>query len=253
MTIDVATLSVAGLRGADHLVRDPQPQSVGVPEDLLLACDTYKATQQLRVATSNRIGALVRAAEAEGCEPPDTRFYDAQLKTLLSLEGKVGRHVERIMREHPLAPWIAERRGIGARSVARLLAVLGTISFNTLDGRSRRGPAELWAYCGLAPGQRRRKGQRSNWSTAAKITALQLAEGCVKAGPASPYEPIYRAYRERYADRLHDEPCAQCGAKGKPAEPGSPWRPGHQQAAAIRGTAKRILRDLFIEARRLGV
>lgn len=250
---DTQMISIAGFRDADQGNIAPHTPHVGVPEDLLLAVQTYKATQQLRIATSNRIGAVTREAEKAGVTPPDLRFYDAQLKTLLSVEGKLGRHVQKLMREHPLYPWVQARHGIGVLGLARFLGSVYTVSWNTLENRPRRGPAELWAYCGFKPGQRHRKGQRSNWSTEAKIAALSLAEGCVKAGPRSPYEPVYRAYRERYADRLHTEPCAPCGAKGKPAQIGTPLRPGHQQAMAIRATAKRILRDLFIEADRLGV
>lgn len=64
----------------------------------------------------------------------------------------------------------------------------------------------------------------------------------------SPYRDVYDARRLATADRVHATPCAQCGTKGKPAAPGTPWRPGHQHADALRIVGKEILRDLWLAA-----
>jgi hypothetical protein len=101
---------------------------------------------------------------------------------------------------------------------------------------------------------RRKKGQKSNWSTEAKTRAHLVAVSCVMNG--THYREVYDEAKEKYKGRTHDVPCAPCGGKlgmrDMPAAPvGSPWRPGHQDAAAKRVVAKAILRDLWREAKRL--
>jgi hypothetical protein len=92
---------------------------------------------------------------------------------------------------------------------------------------------------------RRRKGQRANWSTAAKTRAYLIAESCLKQA-RSPYRLVYDNGRAKYADAAHFVDCAQCKAK-----PGDPLKPGHQHARAMRVASKAILRDLWVEAKRL--
>lgn len=92
---------------------------------------------------------------------------------------------------------------------------------------------------------RRRKGQRANWSTAAKTRAYLIAESCLKQAK-SPYRAVYDTGRAKYADAVHTVDCAQCKAK-----PGEPLKLGHQHARAMRLASKAILRDLWVEAKRL--
>ena len=46
--------------------------------------------------------------------------------------------------------------GLGLKQTGRLIGALGDPSWNALEDRPRRGPAELWAFSGYAPGQQRR-------------------------------------------------------------------------------------------------
>jgi hypothetical protein len=103
-------------------------------------------------------------------------------------------------------------------------------------------------HAGVAP--KRQRGQRSNWSATAKMRVFLIAESCIKQAK-SPYRPVYDEGRTRYADAVHDLPCVRCGPGGSPAQPGSPLSAGHQHARAMRLVMKEILRDLWIEARRL--
>ena len=98
---------------------------------------------------------------------------------------------------------------------------------------------------------KRRKGIKSNWNPTAKSRAFLIAEACLKAKATSPYGPIYDQARAKYADAVHDEPCPQCGPKGKPALVGSPLSDGHKHARALRVVAKMVLKDMFLEARRV--
>lgn len=95
-----------------------------------------------------------------------------------------------------------------------------------------------------------RRGQRANWSADAKMRAHLIAVSCLKTTD-SPYRPVYDAGREKYAGAVHPAECRRCGPSGSPAPAGSPLSAGHQHARAIRLMAKAILRDLWIEARRL--
>lgn len=99
---------------------------------------------------------------------------------------------------------------------------------------------------GVAPS--RKKGQKANWSSDAKMRAFLCAESCIKQA-RSPYRTVYDAGRAKYAEALHPAECRRCGPTGKPAQPGSPLSAGHQHARALRLVVKTILRDLWLEAR----
>lgn len=123
----------------------------------------------------------------------------------------------------------------------------------------------------------RRRGQRSNWSSKAKSRLWLVAKQCVfydgepdkngRARARSPYRDIYEAGREKYADTVHVHQCQNtkrpsknmmnfvpngCGTGEHPewGAPGSPLRPGHQQARAMRLVMRAILIDLWVEAKR---
>jgi hypothetical protein len=139
-------------------------------------------------------------------------------------------------------------KGVGEKQGARLLAAIGDVTYNHLADRPRRGPAELWAYCGyhcLAvqrssdtrknPGgetiaARRKKGERSNWNATAKMRAFLIAESCIKCMD-SPYRAVYDKARASWVDR--------------------DVKDGHKHNHALRLVAKAVLRDLFLAARRL--
>lgn len=211
-------------------------------------------------------------------------------------EHDAERNLTRALRAHPLGPWVKTQKGIGEKQGARLLGVLGDPylrpPMKTADGGIEpmrpRTVSELWAYSGLhvvetesgglAP--RRQKGQRANWSSAARTKAILVAMSCVKQRDAacgefqqetpylhvpgcgcSTYRLVYDRARANVADRVHHSECRNrsritpngCGTREHPewGAPGSPWRPGHQQQHAIRVVAKEILKGLFNEAARI--
>lgn len=176
------------------------------------------------------------------------------------LEADAIRQLQRAMRSHPLGPWIKATPGLGEKQGARLLAAVGDPYWNTLHDRPRT-VSELWAYCGLhvvavdhagvddqlnygdgddpssrrgcdaqnlrgGMAARRRKGQRANWSTEAKMRAYLCAVSCIKQA-ASPYRAVYLARREHTAV-THPE-----------------WTPGHSHNDGLRVASKAILKDLW--------
>lgn len=222
-------------------------------------------------------------------EHPDVARLSAMVDTLDKLTKDATKHLERVMRRHALHPWVKAQRGLGDKQVARLLAAIGDPYWNTLHDRPRT-VSELWAYCGLhvlptggpraddthattAAGRvqagggdssqqrpatqnggagvapSRRRGQKSNWSETARKRAWLIANSVVKCG--GPYREIYDVTKDKYADAVHTSPCARCGPKGKPAQPGSSLSKAHIHARGLRAISKAVLKDLWIEARRI--
>lgn len=100
---------------------------------------------------------------------------------------------------------------------------------------------------GAGVAARRRKGQKANWSSAAKSRAYLIAESMLRAGNRE----VYDRRKTATEGRLHAVECVRCGPKGKPALPGSPWSDGHRHADALRIVSKELLKELWREARRL--
>lgn len=245
---------------------------------LLLYADALDDLERVRIATENRVRSLIQVKGMEGS--PEQARLEGLTDALRSLEHGAELELKRALRKHPLGPWVKATIGIGEKQGARLLAAIG-------DPAERRTVSQLWAYCGyhvLHPGQvaagphmsragvdpssdpsqcrggaqrtdagvapSRRKGQKANWNSTAKMRAFLIAESCIKQA-TSPYRQTYDDGRTKYTDAVHQHPCARCGPAGKPAEPGSPLSAGHQHARALRLVAKAILRDLWVEARRV--
>jgi hypothetical protein len=154
------------------------------------------------------------------------KLIDFQLEHISAMETKARLALKHAVREHPLADWIKETRGISEVGIGRLLAAIGEPAYNAAEDRPRRGPAELWAYCGYAPGQKRRRGQKSNWNAEAKMRAYVVADTVVKVG--GPYREIYDQARASWADRDTSD--------------------GHKHNHALRVVAKAILRDIFVRS-----
>ena len=151
----------------------------------------------------------------------------------------------------------------------------------TSCGPGHTNPVDHPFGAGVAPS--RRKGQRANWNSTAKMRAFLVAEATTKRrcatctaagkvradtlGKAPPWAPppldctcaddgyryrvVYDAARMKYQHATHDQPCVRCGPKGTPAELGSEISEKHKQARAVRAVAKEILRDLWRESKRL--
>lgn len=219
---------------------------------------------------------------------PAVAALSMQLATLTELEQAMTKALAKQLKTHPLHPWVKAQCGLGDKQVARLLAAVRDPYWNDLHDRPRT-VSELWAYSGLhvlpaghmssgaqiapAGGDTRgggdtgqnhagtqylragvapahKRGQRSNWNNEARTRIYVIAESCMK-NRRSPYRAVYDTGREKYAEAVHAAPCAQCGKKGQPAQPGTDLRDGHKHARAMRLVMKTVLRDLWIESRRI--
>lgn len=232
---------------------------------LQLLSDVLDDLESIRISNENRLRQLTRSIEdADGevrghgldTSHPAVGKLAEIVASMAALEHQATLALQRQLRVHPLGPWVKSTRGIGEKQGARLLAVIGDPyirpQLDYEDGSSEasrpRTVSELWAYCGYKPGQRRRKGQRSNWSTVAKSRTYLIAEAMLKAGNREAYD----RRKAHTVGRLHAEACVRCGPSGKPALPGSPWSDGHRHADALRYVAKDVvLKGLWREGKRL--
>jgi hypothetical protein len=196
--------------------------------------------------------------------------------------------LEKQLKQSPLYPWIKGQRGVGDKTAARLLHAVRDPYWNDLHDRPRT-VSELWAFCGLhvqpashvedgthlvlaggsssaggdtshpAPdtqltsagvAARRQKGQKSNWSTIAKTRAWLITEACMKqldpycktdTGIANHYDqctcPPYRVIVDQRRIRT--------------AVTHPDWSPKHSLNDGMRIASKELLKDLWIEAKRL--
>ena len=92
----------------------------------------------------------------------------------------------------------------------------------------REPPAPHLVRAGVAV--RRKKGQRANWSSVAKMRAYLIAESCIKQA-RSPYRGLYEKRRAHTAVTRPD------------------WTAGHSHNDALRVVAKEVLKDLWRAAR----
>lgn len=187
---------------------------------------------------------------------PDVIEITDILAQLVAVEKKAVNYLEKIvMKRHPLGPWIKSQKGLGAKTVGRLLAKIGDPYWNTRDNRPRT-LKELWSYCGMgvedgvAP--RRRKDHKVGWSPQARTRLWLIAQAVEKSGGAGKYRELYDTVWACQDTAVHLSPCQGCGGKGKPPAPvGSPLSDNHKRSRRYRIVAKAVLKDMWTEARRL--
>lgn len=226
---------------------------------LAFLCASLDDIEAQRVATENRFRALTRdVADSDGevrglglpPNHPDIAVFANYMTALQSNEAAFIKMLERHVKQHPLGPWIMAQRGVGLKQAGRLLAATGDPYINTLHDRPRT-VAELWAYCGLVPGLKRRKGAQANWSDDAKKRAWLISQSTLKQPKGTPWRDLWDRRRTATVGRVHADVCVRCGPAGKPAQPGSPWSLAHAKGDADRYVAKALLRAMWRESRRL--
>lgn len=216
--------------------------------------------EALRIASDNRYRQLTRDEldadeQMRGLGLPEdnreVRRVRASLDGLESLEVDAIRQLERHMRYSVWSDYLKRSPGVGEKTLARLLAATGDPYWNTLHDRPRL-VSELWSFCGYGDAARqvKRKGQKVNWSPEARKRLYVITGGVIKVNTGC-YREIYDETKARYAESVHERSCVRCGPAGKPALPGSPLSKAHIDGRGRRAISKEILRDLWLEARRL--
>lgn len=256
------------------------PSSTSSEVAVVVLADMLDDLEGIRIRTSNRLWAYTDD-RAKGL--PNTReaeFLARMVDQLAAMEHQSTLALQRAFRTHPLAPWVRVQIGLGEKQVARLLASIGDPYWHPILERPRT-VSQLWAYCGLhvvhptsrphrlrdgvennLDGQPRpetqtsgavdgrdldqgehaplsrgvgvapkhRRGTKANWNAQARMRIWLIAKSCIMQ-LNSPYRTVYLEGREKYAPLdLTD---------------------GHKHARAQRLVMKAILRDIWIESRRL--
>lgn len=175
------------------------------------------------------------------------------LDTTAAIEDQAVKNLEKAMKVHPLGPWVKTQGGVGNKQAARLLSAVGDPYWNDLHERPRT-VSELWAYSGLhvtdGEAARRRKGVKSNWSTDAKTRAWLIIGSCQKQ-LKSTCESV-----DGIATHVEDCKCSPYRVaidvrRQRTAVTHPEWTKGHSLADAQRVAAKLLLKNLWIESKRL--
>lgn len=259
------------------------PAPVLVDHHLAVLANRVNDLENFRKASANQLEVLTRVGEdKDGAERgyglpsghPAVVQSQAIVDAIKKIEDQTVRELEKKLKKTPMGPWILAQKGLGPKTIARLLAATGDPYWNSLHDRPRT-VSELWSFCGYRPGQKKAKGEKVNWSPEAKMRAhllmdpikKMLSKPChsVKGDKGeylyavhvdgecacSPYRVLYDQARDKYRDTVHQEDCVRCGPAGKPALAGSARSAKHQDSMAYRLVKKAILRDLWREAARL--
>lgn len=147
---------------------------------LKMAAETVDDLERVRIANENRLRQLTRSeADSDGEERgfgltidhPSVKAQAAIVEGMAALEHQAVLALQRLMRRHPLGPWMKAQPGIGEKQGARLLAALGdpyirpdmVRADGTVEPSRPRTVSELWAYAGMhVVDLRRTDDQRSN-------------------------------------------------------------------------------------------
>lgn len=224
---------------------------------LSMAAEILTDLERTRIDNENRLRQLTRdEPDADGYirgfglaeDDESVEWLVRMVEKLQAMEESAIKHLERQVRKNPLGPWISRQKGVGYKQAARLLAAIGDPYWHAAENRPRL-VSELWSYCGHGGESRRKRGEKVTWNPGAKMRTWNIANSCIKT--KGHYREVYDARREETFEKDHSKECVRCGPSGKPAQPGTPWSKGHQHADALRIVGKEILKDLWIESKRI--
>lgn len=212
--------------------------------------------QEQRIAAGNRVAAMER--DGLGAEAEPAR---AVVKEYEAIERGIDRELTKLARQHFMAPWIAEQRGIGLPGFARILGVTGSLDrFATVS--------RLWKYLGLhvVDGHAPRREKGVSWThTDCGFWHLRACKpdcttdhhpNCVPGGVGTAYAPKGRVVCRQIAEsivksgkgptaghwrRVYDEKKAYYEAERED------WTQARRDNAAKRYAIKMLLKEMWVE------
>jgi hypothetical protein len=249
----------AHVREVDPASTDPTVLRVDLADpSLAFIAATVDDLEGARKALGNRIRILTTLdADSDGVvrgfglpdADPGVQAARQLREFVEANEREAVKLLEKRMKAHPIGPWVLAYPGIGAKTIGRVLGLIGDPAWHPVKGRPRMF-GELKSYCGLAPvngaSPKRTRGQQASWNSQARVRLFCAVEPSIKNRNAR-LRGVYDTVRAEVADRSHATDCAKCGHQ--PA--GSPWKPSHQHGHAVHMMMVTLLRDLWLEARRL--
>jgi len=232
--------------------------------------EQYYDVQKLRVEAFNRVVAYVKSqcltethqksashticeTQADSAVKPSTIAYSmvkSKIKqpkeiseliwyhnSLHETEKQLAKRLDAWSKHHPLRiNFLSRIQGIGPILSSALIAWLSPIErFANIS--------KLWSYCGMAPGQKRKRGAKLNYNPHLKTLMWKIASSFEKQkAEKSRYRRIYDEKKQYYLNR--DDLKRAIDEKKKGAKL-------HVRLMAMRYTAKRFLADLWLFWRRL--
>jgi hypothetical protein len=206
--------------------------------------DAYYTMQAHRIACANQARSLSTSGEPHAV----LVWLTDQNETL---ENQVKRALDKWTEQQELGRWAKSQYGIGPVIAAGLLA--------HIDFSKCETAGDVWSYAGLAPGQKRKRGEKSNWNPALKRLAFLIGESFVKVSgkPEAFYGQIYLQrkeyeqgnneagkYSEQAAAALADKKYSDDTAAKKNYEAGK-LPPGHIHMRSKRYAVKLFLAHFF--------
>lgn len=200
---------------------------------------TLDDIERVRIMTTNRIGAIEREL---GVPAHSHKGLGKTAGLLDEADSEIEKELRKLWRTHPLAAWSKSVKGVGDKSIARLIAEIGDPLIRPVghieNERTRdrkfvvdywepRTLAQLWAYCGHGdPARRKRTDMNKDDALAlgnprAKMRVHLIAKaGMQRMCPAcSAHKEVVTAERkaagatreeaEKYAPPAHDCTCAE--------------------------------------------
>lgn len=223
--------------------------------DINVFAEVISDVEDARIKLSNRIFAMTE----RGDDNIDLKFIKNQME---ETERLATRGLQTAMKRHPLGEWVRLQRGIGEKQAGRLLSVIGDPYIKgaqkedgeIVEEARPRLVSELWAYSGMhvvdGEAPRHQRGVQGNWNDTARMRIRLISESCIRT-MGGYYRRVYDDARTKYADSVHARDCKRCGPSGRPALVGSPLSDGHRHARALRIVSKEILKDMWLESRRI--
>lgn len=260
---------------ASHGVAETQGSGASVPR-LRFLVETYYDIQKLRIMTGNRIERYTNLFNVDAKELGSVGEIHLS-GYQLALEKNIVLELKKELPEYKAYLWLRTVKGIGPVLSAGLIGWIGDIG--KFDNVSK-----LWAFSGLAPGQKRKAGEKSNWNSSLKTHCWKIGESFVKN--KGYYRDKYVEFKKQDQEKHQTPVCEKCGAvlklvlvkkakKGIGAKDdletmtyqvknadGSPhkhgkekfrvqYSPAHIHARAERKTVKLFLSHLWVEWRKL--
>ena len=195
-------------------------------------------TSLKKVKVTLKPSEIAKEMTAGKCEvPPDLETYVWLHNNLYAIEKEFSKTLDKWSKDHPIRIHFLNRvQGIGGVLASGVIAWLSPIS---------RFPniSKLWKYCGLAPGQRRVRGQPCGYNPKLKSLMWKIATSFEKQNPEkSFYRRIYEQKKKYYMEREDIRRRLESGEKG--VQP-------HVRMMTLRYTVKRFLADLWVQWRKL--
>lgn len=267
-----AIVSGSAVEGADEIMNSttPRPHSsrlaypIADPMLFTLA-QTLQDYETLRIAEEHRLRIFSMPSDVPDedgvCrgfgyaeDSDEVQVVKGLIDPLKDLEHRTVLSLQKRMRVNPIWPYFKDVKGVGEKTLARLMACIGDPYLRPLDDGSYepRTVSQLWAYCGMhtMPNKdgeiiaaKRMKGVQANWNTEAKTRLFLLSQGLLRQGIRKDKDGNQFAvtpYGQLYLDR-----------RAHTAVTHPEWNPGHGLNDALRIMGKELLKQLWRAAREI--